>query len=370
GLHLTITNNGGKASNVRISSNSSNFLIKGTSQVTIGDVLTGGKVEIDMTFTSSSSLTGGTYSIPIQLTYEDDLGVTNREVANVGPIRVVKSAADFGLKATTSKELYPGDKFTLSLELQNNGGDVAYSAIVSIAGDSKSAAYFIALDTAERGAGDLASGEEKGVEFQMGVNGDAPPGYYSLNVTISFVNAQGESTKVSKLFGVEVLGRYDVTVIADPSPSPISAGGVYSLSVQVSNIGTGDLKAMSAELLSSDEVEVVGSPYGFIGELALGDYSSTQYDVYVKPGLEPGRYPMNIRITFFDAFNKEHVVDKTMYIDVVSPEIAAAAKGMDTGMSLVSMAVYLAIVVVVLWYANKKGWLEGVKHRLGRKSKN
>ncbi len=371
-MHLTITNKGGNAGNLRISANSSNFLLKDASQIALGDLSAEGVKETDVEFTVSSSLSGGTYSIPIKFTYEDDLGNTNVEQANVGPIRVVKSSADFGIAAHAgNNDVHPGDKFDLVLDITNNGGEPAYASIITIAADSRSAGYFVALDTSERGIGDLGAGETKTANFRMGVNGNAVPGYYALNATITFVNAQGESVKISKLFGVEVLGVYDVSVIAEPSPKPVTAGKVYSLSTQVSNTGTGMLKAVSAELFPSGDVEVIGTPYGFIGELNVGDYSSTQYDVYVKPGLAPGRYPMRINVTFFDAYNKEHVVSKVAYIDVVSNDIAAIASGGSTGMSGTTMLVLLLIIVVAGWYANKKGKLEGVKAmvntRLGRK---
>jgi hypothetical protein len=361
-LHLIITNKGGNAGNMRISANSSDFLLKDTSQIALGDLDANGVKETDVEFTVSSSLSGGTYSIPIKFTYEDDLGNTNNEQANVGPIRVVKSSMDFGIAARAgNNNVHPGDKFDLALDITNNGGEAAYASVVTIATDSRSADYFVALDTSERGVGDLAAGETKTANFRMGVNGNAVPGYYALNATINFVNSQGESARISKLFGVEVLGVYDVSVIAEPSPKPVTAGRVYSLSTQVSNTGTGKLKAVSAELYSTDDVQVIGTPYGFIGELDVGDYSSTQYDVYVKPGLAPGRYPMRINVTFFDAYNKEHVVSKVAYIDVVSADIAALASGGSTGMSGTTMLVLLLIIAAALWYANKKGRLEGAK---------
>jgi hypothetical protein len=279
----------------------------------------------------------------------------------VGPIRVVKSSVDFGIAARAGNDnVHPGDKFDLALDITNNGGEPAYASIVTIGTDRRSSDYFVALDTSERGIGDLGAGEKKTANFRMGVNGNTVPGYYALNATISFVNAQGESTSISKLFGVEILGVYDVSVIAEPSPKPVTAGRVYSLSTQVSNTGTGKLKAVSAELFTTPDVEVIGTPYGFIGELDVGDYSSTQYDVYVKPGLAPGRYPMRINVTFFDAYNKEHVVSKIAYIDVVSADIAAIASG-NGGGDGTAMILLLVIIAVVLWYANKKGKLEGAK---------
>ncbi|MDO8339170.1 MAG: hypothetical protein Q7T16_00775 [Candidatus Burarchaeum sp.] len=363
-LHLKITNKGGAAGNVRISANSTNFVIKDASQVAVGSIPAEGVVETDIEFTASSTLSGGTYSIPVKITYEDSLGSTNADGANLGPVLVVKISTDFGLMASTSKDLYPGDKFDLYLDVQNNGVESAYAAVIAIAGDSKSGQYFVALDSAEGGLGNFGPGEAMRQVFHMGVNGNAPPGYYALNATITFVNAQGEATKVSKLFGLEVLGRYDVSVVAEPSPKPVTAGRVYSLSVQVSNTGTGDLKAVSTELIPSNDVDVIGMRYGFIGELKESDYSSTQYDVYVKPGLAPGRYAIEVNVTFFDTYNREHTVKKLAYVDVVSADIAALATGGSTGPSTIAQLAGLAVLAVVLWYANRKGWLDGVKSAL------
>jgi hypothetical protein len=117
-------------------------------------------------------------------------------------------------------------------------------------------------------------------------------------------------------------------------------------------------------------MELIGTPYGFIGELQQGDYSSATYDVYVKPGLAPGRYPLNVNVTFVDAYNKEHTVQKKAYLDVVSPQLAAIAQGTATGPSFLSIVINLAIIGAVLWYANKRGWLEGPKAFAHRHVKN
>ncbi|MFA6035922.1 MAG: hypothetical protein WC759_03120, partial [Candidatus Micrarchaeia archaeon] len=119
-LHLIITNKGGNAGSVRMSANSSNFLLKDASQIALGDLDADVVKETDVEFTVSSSLSGGTYSIPIKFTYEDELGNTNNEQVNVGPIRVVKSSVDFGIAARAGNDnVHPGDKFDLALDITN-----------------------------------------------------------------------------------------------------------------------------------------------------------------------------------------------------------------------------------------------------------
>ncbi|VVC04720.1 Uncharacterised protein [Candidatus Burarchaeum australiense] len=363
-VHLIITNTGGTASNVRLSANSSNFLIKDASQIVLGDIAAGERVEADVTFVSSSSLTGGTYSIPVKITYEDALGTTNSDGAALGPVRVMDTGVDFMLSATTGGDVHPGDRFPLRLVLDNSGTGVAYSSALSVKGASTSSGYFTVVGSADQEIGDFAAGDRKVVNYDVGVDGATPPGYYALNVTLEYVSEQGQSLKLSKQLGIEVVGRYDVSVIGETSPKPVVAGRVYSLSLQVSNTGTGDLKAVSAELLSNDQIQLIGTPYGFIGELKDGDYSSAQYDIYVKPGLAPGRYPLKVNVSFFDAYNREHDVMKLAYVDIVSPDIAALASGAASGPSGTTILISLIVLAIAAWYANKKGWLEGVKARL------
>jgi hypothetical protein len=188
------------------------------------------------------------------------------------------------------------------------------------------------------------------MEFEIGVGGTTPTGYYPVTITINYLNINGETqTPIQKQVGIEVGDVPQINITPSTNPAPLSAGGTYAISLQFSNTGNINIRALSLHVTSND-FDILSSPDSYIGTLNLDDYSTVQYTLYAKSGLKPGLYPVHIVMLFRDAYNSEHHVAQDVILEVVSPEIAALTQK-PTGMSLTSIFIILVVIGVILYVA-------------------
>jgi hypothetical protein len=346
-----LKNEGGDAKQITLSVNSSYFFFDKLSQLPIGNLGAGESMPIELSLVASTSAQPGLQSIPLTATYNDPLGAIQQATILITPVNVMKNYVDFSINAAAEKGVItPGSKTKFFVNLTNIGNSNAYSAKVSI---SSASAYFTSIGSYERYFEILPPNLEKQIEFEIGVSGSAPAGYYPITVTVSYLNMNGESqTPVQKQVGVEVGGAPQISITPNTNPSPLTSGKLYTLSLQFSNTGDIDIRALEATL-SSDYFEILDSPYSYIGSLNVDDYTSTQYKIYSKQGLKPGSYPIQVNMKFKDAYNVEHTQTKEVMLEVVSLETAALTQK-PAEMNPFGLAIIILAVLAVLYLVYKK----------------
>jgi hypothetical protein len=187
------------------------------------------------------------------------------------------------------------------------------------------------------------------MEFEVGVSGTTPAGYYPLTITVNYLNINGESqTAVQKQVGLEVGGSPQLSITPNTNPAPISAGGIYALSLQFSNTGTINIRALALSI-SSEDFEILSSPENYIGSLNLDDYSTVDYTIHSKSNLKPGNYPIHVSMSYRDAYNVLHTETQDVLLEIVSPDVAALTQK-PTGMSLTSILIIVIIIGVIGYF--------------------
>lgn len=233
------------------------------------------------------------------------------------------------------------------VNITNTGNSKAYSAKITV---SSSSQYFTSLGPSEKYFELIPSNSKEQMEFEVGVSGSTPAGYYPLTITVDYLDVNGEvQTPVEKEVGLEVGGSPQLSITPNVNPSPISAGGTYALSLQFSNTGTINIRAL-AIYVSSEYFDILSSPGNYIGSLNLDDYSAVQYTIHSKSNLKPGQYPVHVSMTYRDAYNVLHNETQDVILEVVPPDIAALTEK-QTGMSLTSIFIILVIIGVIAYFA-------------------
>jgi len=353
-----IKNTGGAARNARLTSSSTQFTFSGSSQVLLGDLAADQESAVKIPFTASADLPPGIYSIPLTVTYEDELGTTQTASLSISPVTIYKRSIYFSI-ATHSNvaNILPGQKVTVTVHISNVGTEEARFVKVSLTPNSSS---FILLNSGEKYIERIPVNGSSDVSFDLGVNSGTQPGFYPLRVAISFADARGvEQSPIIQNTGLEVAGVSDLDVIASASPAPITSGKKYTLSIQVSNVGTFQLKSVRASV-SSDFFDVLTAPDAYIGTLSVDDYSTITYPIYVHEGIEPGRHTFIATITYRDSDNVERSITKVAYLDIVSQEVAARATGTTGGLNGWTLA-FVALGVAILGYLGYKRFISRKK---------
>jgi hypothetical protein len=250
----------------------------------------------------------------------------------------------------------PGGKTNFLVNLTNIGNSNAQSATISVSSDST---YFTTLGSSERYFTSIAPNSQEQMEFELGVSGAAPAGYYPITLTINYLDINGEpQTPIQKQVGVEVGDVPQISITPSTTPSPVAAGGTYTISLQFSNTGNINIRALSVNA-SSESFEILSSPQNYIGSLNLDDYSSVDYTVYSNNNLQPGVYPIHVTMVFRDAYNTQYVVTQDVPIEVV-PQSVANLTQKSAQMSLTSIILIILVICAILYvaytrYFKKKG---------------
>mgnify|MGYP005851734343 CR=1 FL=1 len=342
-VSAVLANTGGKARNVKLSTSSTDFRFSGSSQVLLGDIDRGASAQVRISMVAGSALAPGTYAIPLTVSYEDELGAQQSTMLTISPVSVYRRQIYFDVVVKPSTEqVLPGQRFVLHVNLTNAGGEQARYVRVSVATNSTS---FVLLDSAERYIDALDPGEGAQLDFELGVNRATAPGFYPVQTTVYFSDSKGaEQAPQRQSSGIEVAGTADLDVIASTNPAPATSGKRYSLSLQVSNAGTSQLRSVRVTV-ASQAFELLGSPDSYIGTLNVGDHSNVSYPVLTRQELAPGRYAVNVTLSFRDADNNERTLVKTAYIDIVLPEVEQRALGTQGN---VSPFIWAAVLVILL----------------------
>lgn len=346
-LAFVLHNTGSGINDVVISSNSSTFVMTGQSRVLLNDLSEDEKKMIILPFTANTAASAGTQQLPLTVEYTDALGQSKTTSIIITPISVEERNIDFFVSTGGLTGAKPGSIVKVSTELSNIGNDGAYGVVAGVTGNSS---VFTPIGPSEVLVGNLLSGEKKLVEFTVGINGEAAAGYYPLVVSIDYRDRTGASDDpVLKRIGIEVVSRDEISAIATTKPSVAVPGAKQTVSLRFFNVGTNELRGVSARV-ESDAFDVIGSSQEYIGSITLDNPETVQFEVFMKKDAKPGKQVVKYTLDYVDAYNVKRQMEGTAYFSLVSPEVAASYNGNGATNPLLILGM-LVVVAIVLWFA-------------------
>lgn len=350
-LSFTLHNTGSEMRDAVLSTNSTTFVLTGQARVLLGDLGAGQSSSVQLPFTASTGAGSGTQQLPLQIDFTDAFGQSKVASVTITPILVEERSIDFFVDAgKVSGAISPGSVVKLSVNVKNIGND---AALGTVAGMSVNSSVFTSLGPSEVFIGVLGPNEDKQVEFELGINGEATAGYYPLAVTIDYRDKTGKrQAVVSKRVGVQVSSRDEVSVISSTKPEAATAGARHTLSLRFFNVGTNELRGASASI-ASDSLELIGSQQEYIGSITLDNPETVQFEVFIKNSVKPGLHAVNYTLDYVDAYNTRKQLSGVAFVQVVSPETAAAYKG-NGGTNPLLLFAGLVVLVVIAWLAYKR----------------
>ncbi len=302
-LDIKLENTGGVMKNVIISNDaSSSFFLKGTNQITLGDLETGGERKVSVTMIPTSSAEVGQQMIPIVFSYEDALHNTVTETHYAGPINVLDSSMQFEIELTPEGTVEIGSQAVFRLTLKNRGGTVE-SAVVDITPSE----MFVPMGSSRIFFDSIKTGESISKILVMGVEPNAAAGYYELSLDVT----TGSGYSTGETFGISVEATPEVTVAWEDQ---IVNGG--TIVIQISNTGNSAIRSVYASVESTDQIRVTSSDSKFIGTLNVDDYVTFQPTISILPNAREGTYIMPLTIVYKDGKNQEQTVKQDVMLEL------------------------------------------------------
>ncbi len=366
-LYVTIYNSGQHYARNIVASFTPDLLMprKTGGVVSVGEIAPGNRQEFTQPLTASWDLWGQTTaSIIMSVNYTDVEGVAYVErftftfpmtppkagvptatptvTPTVTPPPYLRPQLVISNYTTSITPLQPGVIFTLNLQVQNVGNDLAKRVTMIVGGGSGSSASATLEPGGISGAsgeftnfapigssniqslGDLPAGQMINASQPLIVNTSTNPGAYPMPISFIYLDQKGAVINDEQVITLLVYQVPNVDISFYQDPNPVTAGQPNLLPLQVVNLGK------SSVVLGNMEVTGEGAEFSnnviLVGNLDVGMYFTL--DATMIPAL-PGPFDLLVTIDYTDDFNQSQVITQTLTVDV--QEMILPEPGMEGG---------------------------------------
>lgn len=189
----------------------------------------------------------------------------------------------------------------------------------------------------ERVYGSLTGLDDIRLEYKILVDESAPNGTYYMKMKYS---TEGKIFS-EETFGITVSEESDVAdlkaLFVKVYP-PAFPGKASRLSIDVINADSGT--AYYTLVKASSDIADIERDNIFVGTLEANDFDSVDFDMKIRD-VEPGIYPVSIKMIYKDKDSVEHEESSEIYVRVGSREELAALSKTDT-----PVLMYVAYIIV------------------------
>jgi hypothetical protein len=312
---LTVINEGGPASNLKIKiptstgavdvststtastsstngtttfgSQTSPVAFLGVDQIFISRIEKGGSVSVNVTLDSRSAPDGAT-NVPFYLEYDDELGITH--TGNTA-LRLTVRNEKLDLQFIQQGDVITRKEGTMTLQIKNSGTETLKDVRLTFQDTGLRLS-----DRSELKFGDVAPGATataSGIVFA-----ELPPGLNLVPAELTWIEKDVQREE-SRSIPITITSDADVGVYLEARPLPLTVGTEHTISVLISNLGSYNIENVEVEFSSPVLRSMDISDKQYIGGLQKDDFSTVQFLVNVN-ATAPGTYPADIRINYRD----------------------------------------------------------------------
>jgi hypothetical protein len=258
----------------------------------IGEGLYGGiNSYISYNFTIPKDIPSGVYTLDLYATYQTTQVTNTGTLSYAQPVTAysvipialhVVGAPSISASASVSSAINPGEPFTLTLNLQNNGYGNARNISVSISNTS----YFKPLGSSTFEIGFLPIGQSVQIPITMLARYNISNATYSVPISIKYYSTTGKIyTSNSSIQIISSILQPNISVsLVGAMPPVLYSGYNQTLEFSISNIGNGIARNITISVYPSSQINLLGSVHTFkIGEMPPG--SSINEEVFVSSNM-------------------------------------------------------------------------------------
>ncbi len=263
---------------------------------------------------------------------------TDEFILNVKAQDAILSIINF---QSIPEKIKPGGKGTLTLDLKNLAKFFVKNIKVSL---SLSGTPFATIGSSnERVIEHLDPKANITIDFRLMAEPDAEANIYKLPYNINYLDKLGAKYTKNGTIGVIVGAEPDLLVDLE-STKVYSKKQSGNVNIRFVNKGLTDIKFLTVTLRESENYEIVGSEYVYIGDVDSDDYETAEFRIYVK-GTDNGKVILPLKLEFKDANNDEYTQDYNLELKLYSGR-EARKYGLREGNSFVGIIITVVIIVV------------------------
>ncbi|ADQ67393.1 s-layer domain-containing protein [Halogeometricum borinquense DSM 11551] len=290
-------NNAITATNVRVRVSDNAPINVLTERLYVSKLADGKPVMKTLRMQVPSDINSGTYRIPLTVTYEYESGTGDSKqiTRSMGVSVRVQSGPRFTVTDTNSTATVDG-RGTLTVTMRNTGQEAASDATFTLASNNND----IALGggaKATRFVSNWEKGATKTFEYDARLGESAQPGNYSLEGTVAYKDASGNS-KTSPSLTVGMRALPEMTFDVSDVQSSVRVADSGKIKGTITN--TGPLTAHSAVVAfqsNSPTAQAVETEYA-IGSLEPNESTSFSFTVSVDSKANPGPRQYGVQVNY------------------------------------------------------------------------
>lgn len=208
-----------------------------------------------------SSAVSAKYNIPVRIEYDGVVLIKKIQIR-------VQGIPKFELLDLESDTISPGDQADISVWIQNVGTGKAKRTTATFSSTSDYVEPIFSGGNVY--IGDLEPDEKKHVEFRIMASPDAEYGVYAGNVNISYEDESGNELSTNFDVGIMVSGKPEFQIIETETRRE---GG--EISIEITNIGTAEAKAITGKLIVDEEVFDVD----YVTSVGIDKHTRLRFDI-------------------------------------------------------------------------------------------
>ncbi len=346
-VELSVLNSGyGTAKNVTVYLlNTQNFTAVGSTKFQIGTLAENSTSLINAEYQASSSVSNGTYSIPINVTYYSEEGKRYSQIINE-QVGVVVNRPNIIVNITSAEPaaLYHGYNQSLVLQISNIGTGAAKNVSISL---NPSQGVSILSSVNSFFIGSLGAGQSTTKQVLISA-GNYTNNSASLYAHLSYYtqNYKDLSSKNVSI-GLSV-AQASLFTLSQGNYTLIPGSTDVNISYVLRNTGNVDAKDLQLSFQSQYPITPVTSSY-YVGELAPGQSTVIYFQASVDTNGNPGSYP----VTVYESWRQPNGAQQQSYSGS-NPYYAIVSQESGGASGLVTDIVIVVVVVLLAVYAYRK----------------
>lgn len=229
----------------------------------------------------------------------------------------------------------PGEKTTISLELENNLD--ANAKDVSVALDL-SVMPISPVKSSEDYVSEISQDDSENFDFELQANPDAEIGTYKIPVKVIYTKSSQNYVKTS-FISVKISAKPEIALTSE---SILIRNQKNKLQVRITNTGLAKAKFLQIKL-NSGGYDLLSQDSVYIGELEQDDYNTASFDVFLR---ETGSKTFSFQLSYKDSDNNQYNEQFQVSPKIYSQD-EAKSLGLISNNNLLKYVIAFVILVVL-----------------------
>lgn len=245
-------------------------------------------------------------------------------------------------------EITAGDKANVEFTLQNLANTQIKDISLKLDVSGTTLPFAPVDSTTEKRIDVLESFKEKKITFEIITDASAEPKVYKIPIILTYTDESGTTFTKNDIISLLISSDPELEIYMEESDK-FQGGKKGSVVFSVSNVGATQAKFVTIELEESDNYEIIGPKRTYIGNLDSDDFDTVEYTIYVDKSLNDTKIPLNVKVSYKDAYNNIHYKNSEQILTIYSlDDLIRLGEATESGNS--NNIIIIIVLIVILYF--------------------